>query len=534
MNFRAPNYFPDDSQQSYQGLLNALRGVTQDREDRRRFDIQEQRQRASEDFMRRQSAVAEARVAESDRRQKIKERLELSDRNKKSAGEISDLIRSGRPQEAAARARAGSYVDPESGEERSIQVDPGGESYDPGFDNVRLPEPMQPQGPPPNQLGSLLSGKLRAPLIGQDAPPEQPPPAGPTEPPPVGEENGAPVAGPPRRGLSALGMGQPPAIPTDQGKLTRRNPAMIMPGGERQEFDPRESERFQAEQAQQHKAKLMEIASDPAMPPDVRQAAALRAGLSGAQASGAEGAQIMGAAAQASGQRFKAGENEKYQMTAAQKHEIGMRPRAAGAGSEKAQVDLLGKKLTNETRYDSITAKVLSNYGFREGQTQRVKLSDLADQIAGASDSAALAGIARGSFVKLAQGGTGVISDNDMRVFWDRIGGLGIRSQELLHQALDGKLGPEKRDSVLGAIKAMEAKAVANKGSMEAALKARFATVPGGDEKLGGYLNTYFPERQAKPAAGAGAAPAMPPEGSVKQTSDGATFKVVGGRWRRQ
>src|SRR3954463_8306835 len=115
--FHVPNYFPGDGgAEAYRGLINTLGGVAKDKDDERRFQIQEARQRAAEDFMRRQSATAEARQEEADRRQKIKERLELSDRNRRQAGEIAGLIRGGRPQEAAAVARAGSYVDPETGE----------------------------------------------------------------------------------------------------------------------------------------------------------------------------------------------------------------------------------------------------------------------------------------------------------------------------------------------------------------------------------------------------------------------------------
>lgn len=191
--------------------------------------------------------------------------------------------------------------------------------------------------------------------------------------------------------------------------------------------------------------------------------------------------------------------------------------RGRGAGGpgrvdpRKAQMLKKGN-LDIETKFDNFVQKVLQNKGYKELRTQEVKLGDMAATIAGASDSAALAALGSGQFVKMAQGGVGVISDNDMKVFWSRIGGLGVRGEQAFHDAMNGRLGPEKKKGVLAAVRQLESKASANIDDIGRAIVDRLKGVEGGQERTETYLRTYAPgylDKWQSGRAGAGDAGAL-------------------------
>jgi len=180
------------------------------------------------------------------------------------------------------------------------------------------------------------------------------------------------------------------------------------------------------------------------------------------------------------------------------------RLRAQRAGAKKPVDPRKAQKadLDIETKFDNVVQKVLQNRGYKEIRTQEIKFEDMANTIAGASDSAALASLGSGQFVKMAQGGVGVISDNDMRVFWNRIGGLGARGEQAFHDAVSGRLGAEKKRDVLQAVKVLESKARTNVDDIGKAIADRLSGVEGGEERIETYLSTYAPGYLEKWQAG--------------------------------
>lgn len=136
------------------------------------------------------------------------------------------------------------------------------------------------------------------------------------------------------------------------------------------------------------------------------------------------------------------------------------------------------------------------------------KLAELAAAASGGNDNPALAAIVKGAFVKYAQGGTGVVSDQDMRVFWDSIGGLPERTWQVVQQAYDGNLGKDKQRIVQEAIKHMLGVSQANKDDMGKTVAAALERMPQGAKEVPGFLKEFAPEylpKWAKSRAKAGA-----------------------------
>jgi hypothetical protein len=135
------------------------------------------------------------------------------------------------------------------------------------------------------------------------------------------------------------------------------------------EFDPAaERERGKEREANAQKERLMKLLDDPTVPADLKRDIALRAGLTGARATGAEGAQIMGRAGQEDGQTFQGGQADKFQLTAEQKMaEAAKRRRRAGAGAvTKADDDDVFDPDTGAKMFDASTpaqAKELNENG---------------------------------------------------------------------------------------------------------------------------------------------------------------------------
>jgi hypothetical protein len=564
-----PNFFPD-SNESFQGLISTLRGYTQDREDRRRFELQEARQRAGEDFTRRQSEVAERRAAEAERRQGVTERQAYADRRSRRAQQIADLARQGRTTEAQALARAGRDVNPDTGEDESIQFDPGGESFDPGFKPLQLDEPTMQA--PARGPAALYGGRFSAPAAGMGptaprAPLEQPAGAddGATEPPPLDQQNGAPAARPPRTGLRALNIGQPPPeIDTTQGKLTRRNPARVMPGGERVEFDPAEGQRYRLQEAQDTADRLITQASQETDPAQRRamlaEAQRIRASIPGASAAG-----LRTEALQQNAQAFKAAEADKHDMTAEQKFKIGMRPKAAGAAgapnlkndtANRQDLGLLEKHMVNMER--SVGFKAL------DGQNKALQIAranfegdDPARALARRDAMMNLAAVARGGAKP---------TDSEMHFLYHNLGGrLGNAIPHFIEDLDSGDLTPKEKAAFHEALKSAEDEA---HKFMENAAKSLRTSLGHGSGYEGMQTNANvafrarmqelgFPDeaivepfpgatsgvtlgsgkRPRLPPAGSAVPPAVaggPAEGATKTTSSGRTFVFTGGQWRAQ
>jgi hypothetical protein len=168
---------------------------------------------------------------------------------------------------------------------------------------------------------------------------------------------------------------------------------------------------------------------------------------------------------------------------------------AAIAAGKSAGLGLkaeLGER-QEESGLDGVTEKVFRNLGFKEIQAQNRKFNDMAAGLA--KGNAALDAKTAGSWVKEAQGGTGVISDADMRQFWDRVGGWGIRGQEMVQGALNGQLGDEKRRVVAEAVRELAGRAQYNLGNIKTALRQRLENSAYRD-RVNDVMSTYFPEER--------------------------------------
>lgn len=168
--------------------------------------------------------------------------------------------------------------------------------------------------------------------------------------------------------------------------------------------------------------------------------------------------------------------------------------RIAGAMMMRPNADRPFKEATQqrgeEQAVDAITGKVFGNMGFKEVQVSNRKFNDMA--AAAAKPNAALDAVTAGSFVKMAQGGTGVISDSDMEQFWNRIGGVKERSAQWVQNVVNGKIAPEKRTIVIQAVKELAGRANQNLGEIKDALRYRLANSAFA-ERTDDVMGTYFP-----------------------------------------
>ena len=187
------------------------------------------------------------------------------------------------------------------------------------------------------------------------------------------------------------------------------------------------------------------------------------------------------------------------------------RPDAETKAIEKNQ-----KVLNIEQDYETTAQRVIQNYKYADLRQGRGKLLDLATAVAGADENAALAAITAGAFTKMAQGGSGVVSDNDLRVFWGNIGGLGVRTEQAFRDAIDGKLGPDKQKAVQAAVNTLIASSDRRSDEIGQAIANAVGRLPGGQERVPGILKVWVPsyaarleaqEKKAKAAAQPGGDP---------------------------
>jgi hypothetical protein len=144
----------------------------------------------------------------------------------------------------------------------------------------------------------------------------------------------------------------------------------------------------------------------------------------------------------------------------------------------------------DEAALDGVTNKVFSNMGFKEVQVSNRKFNDMASALS--KPNAALDAVSAGSFVKMAQGGTGVISDSDMEQFWSRIGGVKERSAQWIQNVMNGQIAPEKRAIVGQALRELAGRANQNLGEIKNALSYRLTNSPFAD-RTPDVIGTYFP-----------------------------------------
>ncbi len=149
----------------------------------------------------------------------------------------------------------------------------------------------------------------------------------------------------------------------------------------------------------------------------------------------------------------------------------------------------------DESAVDQITSKVFQNTGFKEAQIANQKFNNMAT--AAAKPNAALDAVTAGSFVKMAQGGTGVISDSDMEQFWNRIGGVKERTGQWVQNVIDGKIVPEKRAAVIQALHELGALAKQRVDGIKEGLRYRLTNSPYAD-RTNDVMGTYFPDERSK------------------------------------
>jgi len=296
-------------------------------------------------------------------------------------------------------------------------------------------------------------------------------------------------------GLDSVDVAYPQGenAPEIQGTRRFSKPSITTPRGETIEFDPAAKKKAKEQALRDQAKQLRDVAarSDPVVGKQYLDAA----DRIEAQLPGAEVAQMHRVDLQNRSQTFQDKQGDKRDANRIAVKKI-RPPGAGGAGAGGLGTKLKEQRLEKgeleiEDKYDGYVQKIVTNLGFKDINKNQMKLDDLAKTIAGASDNAALKAFGAGQVVKLAQGGTGVVSDQDMKVFWDRIGGLGMRAREAWQGYLDGTLSIEKRKIVADAVNVLQSSAMAHGERIGKAIAEQLPTYPGGAERVPRYLGTY-------------------------------------------
>lgn len=170
---------------------------------------------------------------------------------------------------------------------------------------------------------------------------------------------------------------------------------------------------------------------------------------------------------------------------------------AAAIGAGKTQGLGLKERASDrqdESGLDLLTSRVFQQTGFKEVQVQNRKFNDMSAQLA-TKPNAALDAKTAGTWVKEAQGGTGVISDSDMDVFWNRVGGKPAQVEQWIRDFVDGKMAPDKRAIVMEATKELAKRAQYNLGQIKEAVRYRVKNSAYADRE-NDVIGTYFPEER--------------------------------------
>lgn len=164
-------------------------------------------------------------------------------------------------------------------------------------------------------------------------------------------------------------------------------------------------------------------------------------------------------------------------------------------------------ELSTETAARTATKEVLGQFGFKGELAQFHKFNQMGDQFT--QKNAALDAAVAGSWVKQAQGGSGVISDADMEAFWNRIGSFAERTGEWISKALSGESSPEIRAKVTDAVKWLAAQNQARLGEAQEALSYHLKSSP----SLSGFhdqmVGTYFSGSRKQENQGGGSQRAL-------------------------
>ena len=201
----------------------------------------------------------------------------------------------------------------------------------------------------------------------------------------------------------------------------------------------------------------------------------LLAEMAGAGATGQQTAAVVNARGREDAQDWKAGENDEdralrlklEEMRAARRRMGGTDPRKA-----KRAADM------DAAAADTSFQKFAANHGMAKELSRVQKYTMMAEELG--VGNPALDTVIAGTWVKEAQGGTGVVSDGDVRFFWKKMGSIQLRTEDEVNSALNGDMGEAKRRIVLAAVQEMRNNTHRNLSRIASQGESYFKTPVGG------------------------------------------------------
>lgn len=180
--------------------------------------------------------------------------------------------------------------------------------------------------------------------------------------------------------------------------------------------------------------------------------------------------------------------------------EAGRDRRAAIAGANRSATVALatkaGERATEASAREAANT-VLRNLGAKEEILADRKYSTMLSNLT-TNPNAALDAATSGQWVKLAQGGTGVISDSDMDAFWNRIGGVGQRVDGKIQEIINGQITSGKRQVVADAVRWLAGRAQHNLNGIQKSMEYHFDTSPNLAPYKDQMIGTYFSRSREK------------------------------------
>lgn len=149
--------------------------------------------------------------------------------------------------------------------------------------------------------------------------------------------------------------------------------------------------------------------------------------------------------------------------------------------------------------------KVLKTFGYKAIANEQNVLAELQTLNRGATVSPGMATLIRGRFAKFAQG-AGVLTDQDLAVFYRDMGGIAAKFQQSVEDLMSGTLTDDKMRMIDAALGALQSRANKKQGAFGPKLQ-EYLTSWGepGLSLMPTFLNIYAPGYKAKGAAGGAA-----------------------------
>lgn len=489
----------------------------------RRLEIEDARQKASEEYTRGLNKTADKRAAALALQQQMKSAGEMADRNQRLYGKVHDMAMEGDYSGAEAMAKSSAIYDPETGERKTI----GFEREDPNPEMRKLqlqPPPDAGAEPEPGQvMGSLLGGKLR---LGDQQP--------------IPPENKAAAS------MFGLDLKQPEAANEVaagqelQGNLQQvrdevaKGPriAITSPTGDKTYIGPEDRENYKRQQAQRHADEMEAQLNDPRINMNADQRASLvqQIALIRGQATGGEAGRISNVESREDAQR-----NSGEQKALDRQNRLDVaKVRKASKGTGGPSTDEIRKVgVINKQVDEAVKSMVLDQNHYKEVGDDVTMLTQLRALAGGADVSPGFATLLGGRFAKWAQG-AGVLTDKDMDVFYRDMEGLASKYNLKLNQLMTGTLTKDMQRDITQVLDKMASVAEAKKTAMGAQIagtmeqrRNQFVGPNGNEEwklKTALYIKQYSPgyldkfEREHgkvnwklwQPGGGAGPAPGAP------------------------